>query len=117
MLKIAEAKARKKYKAAQRLAKMQKKTSSIAESSDLTEREKAKTIDKMLSKSKSGKKNKNKVQLVVAKGPNKGTAGRPKGVKGRYKMVDARMKKELRAAKRKKKKKKRANCLRNASES
>ncbi|KAI0244154.1 AdoMet-dependent rRNA methyltransferase spb1 [Massospora cicadina] len=101
--KIAEAKARKKYKAAQRLAKMQKKTSSIAESSDLTEREKAKTIDKMLSKSKSGKKNKNKVQLVVAKGPNKGTAGRPKGVKGRYKMVDARMKKELRAAKRKSK--------------
>lgn len=101
--KIAEAKARKKFKTAQRIAKMQKKTASIAESSDMTEREKAKTIDKMVNKSKGGKKDKNKVTLVVAKGSNKGNAGRPKGVKGRYKMVDPRMKKELRATKRKNK--------------
>jgi len=42
---------------------------------------------------------KKEVKLVVAKGVHKGLKGRPKGVKGRYVMVDSRMKKELRAKK------------------
>ncbi|CAG8446002.1 12424_t:CDS:10 [Ambispora leptoticha] len=92
--KIAEAKAKKKMRALNRLAKLQKKTDAIAEKSDMTEREKSQTITKILSKAQKQKK---EVKVVVAKGAIKGTKGRPKGVKGRYKMVDARMKKEVRA--------------------
>ncbi|PWN49592.1 FtsJ-domain-containing protein [Violaceomyces palustris] len=97
--KIAEAKARKKYKAAQRLEKAMKKADIVNENEDITEKEKSKTINSILSKS--GKPIKKKeIQLVVAKGVNRGLKGRPKGTKGRYKMVDARMKKEMRAQRR-----------------
>lgn len=97
--KVAEAKARKKHRAAMRLEKAQKKAEAINENTDLSEREKAENISKILARS--GKKTEKKApQLVVARGPNRGIKGRPKGTKGRYKMVDARMKKELRAQKR-----------------
>ncbi|KAI8872273.1 FtsJ-domain-containing protein [Ramicandelaber brevisporus] len=100
--KIAEAKQRKKFKAAQRLVKLQKKTSAIAENEDLTEREKAQSISQLIAKQSSKKKptEKEKVKVVVARGSNRGNKGRPQGVKGRYKMVDSRMKKEVRAEKR-----------------
>ncbi|KAF9161031.1 AdoMet-dependent rRNA methyltransferase spb1 [Actinomortierella ambigua] len=97
--KIAEAKARKKFKAAQRLVKLQKKADAINETEDISEKEKSTSIAKLLAKA-SKKKPKKEIKLVVAKGSNKGNKGRPKGVKGRYKMVDSRMKKELRATKR-----------------
>ncbi|KAL4398927.1 AdoMet-dependent rRNA methyltransferase Spb1 [Malassezia pachydermatis] len=97
--KIAEAKARKKHRAAMRLEKAQKKAEAINENSDMSEREKAENISKILAKS--GRKTEKKApQLVVARGVNRGIKGRPKGTKGRYKMVDPRMKKELRAQKR-----------------
>jgi AdoMet-dependent rRNA methyltransferase SPB1 len=97
--KIAEAKARKKLKAAQRLAKLTKKASQIADSEDMTEKEKASSIERLMSK-KAKPTKKSKVKLVVAKGGNRGVKGRPSGVKGRYKMVDPRMRKEIRAEKR-----------------
>ncbi|KXN72143.1 FtsJ-domain-containing protein [Conidiobolus coronatus NRRL 28638] len=97
--KIAEAKARKKLKAAQRLAKLTKKASQIADSEDMTEKEKASSIEKLMSK-KAKPTKKSKVKLVVARGGNRGVKGRPNGVKGRYKMVDPRMRKEIRAEKR-----------------
>ncbi|CAG8474354.1 3554_t:CDS:10 [Paraglomus occultum] len=96
--KIAEAKARKKMRAVKKLAKLQKKTEAVAEGKDMTEREKAEVIAKMVNKA--AKTKKRQVKVVVARGPNRGNKGRPKGVKGRYKMVDARMKKEVRALKR-----------------
>jgi len=95
--KVAEAKARKKLKAAQRLEKAMKKAEGVNETTDMTEREKAKQIEKLMQKGLSGgKKTKKEVKLVVAKGVHKGIKGRPKGVKGRYTMVDSRMKKEVR---------------------
>lgn len=97
--KIAEAKARKKYKSARRLENAQKRAEEINENADLSEREKAESINQLLARS-TRKTNKPQVQLVVARGANRGIKGRPKGTKGRYRMVDPRMKKELRAQKR-----------------
>lgn len=97
--KVAEAKARKKMKAVRKLNKLQKKADIVNEASDMSEREKAQTITKIMAKSKKGEK-KRSVKVVVAHGRNRGVSGRPKGVKGRYKMVDPRMKKEKRALKR-----------------
>ncbi|KAK9766680.1 AdoMet-dependent rRNA methyltransferase spb1 [Basidiobolus ranarum] len=105
--KIAEAKARKKFKAVKKLAKIQQKASTIAENEDLTEREKAESINKLLSKSMK-KKPKKDIKVVVARGGNRAIKGRPKGVSGRYKMVDPRMRKEVRALKRVAKKEKKS---------
>jgi AdoMet-dependent rRNA methyltransferase SPB1 len=94
--KVAEAKARKKLKAHQRLAKATKMAEGVNETSDMTEREKARQIEKLMRRGmSSGGKAKKQVKVVVAKGAHKGLKGRPKGVKGRYVMVDARMKKEV----------------------
>ncbi|KAJ3547576.1 hypothetical protein NMY22_g1589 [Coprinellus aureogranulatus] len=102
--KVAEAKARKKMKAQQKLEKAMKKAEGVISTADMTEREKAEAVDKLMKKGASAaKKAKKEVKLVVARGANKGIKGRPKGVKGRYHMVDPRMKKELRAKKRKEK--------------
>ncbi|EGN97498.1 hypothetical protein SERLA73DRAFT_110750 [Serpula lacrymans var. lacrymans S7.3] len=99
--KVAEAKARKKFKAAQRVEKAMKKAEGVNATSDMTEREKAQQIEKLMKKGMSKKKEKKEIKVVVAKGAHKGLKGRPKGVKGRYTMVDSRMKKEVRAKKRK----------------
>ncbi|KAI1214603.1 AdoMet-dependent rRNA methyltransferase spb-1 [Annulohypoxylon truncatum] len=97
--KVREAKARKKFKAAQRLEKLKKKSDLLANEEGLTEKEKADSISRLLAKA-AKKKPKQPAKLVVARGLNRGIKGRPKGVKGRYKIVDPRMKKELRAQKR-----------------
>ncbi|KAB2573830.1 AdoMet-dependent rRNA methyltransferase spb1 [Lasiodiplodia theobromae] len=97
--KVAEAKARKKFKAAQRLEKMKKKSALLVEDEGMTEKEKATSIAKLMSKA-AKKKPRKKVAVVVASGSNRGLKGRPKGTKGKYKMVDARLKKDVRAQKR-----------------
>ncbi|KAI9821012.1 MAG: AdoMet-dependent rRNA methyltransferase spb1 [Phylliscum demangeonii] len=97
--KVREAKDRKKYKAAQRLEKLRKKSALLADDEDMTEKDKAQTIGKLMSKA-AKKKPKPQVKVVVARGGNRGIMGRPRGVKGRYKIVDARLKKDVRAQKR-----------------
>jgi hypothetical protein len=94
--KIAEAKGRKKFKAAQRLEKARKKADTLNETVDISEKEKANSISKVLARAGAKPKRK-EISTVVAKGVNRGLKGRPKGVKGRYRLVDARGKKELRA--------------------
>ncbi|KAI9470975.1 MAG: Spb1 C-terminal domain-containing protein [Benjaminiella poitrasii] len=101
--KVAEAKARKKFKLAQRISKAQKKATDIVDNPDMTEKEKAKSIGKLIARANKSKPKK-EVKVVVAKGANRGIKGRPKGVKGRYKMVDGVMKNERRAEKRREKK-------------
>ncbi|KAL8943806.1 MAG: hypothetical protein Q9211_000849 [Gyalolechia sp. 1 TL-2023] len=97
--KVREAKERKKFKAAQRLEKLRKKSSLVADEGGLSEKDKAQSIAKLMSRAVK-KKPKQQVKLVVAKGGNRGISGRPRGVKGKYKIVDARLKKDRRAEKR-----------------
>lgn len=100
--KVREAKARKQFHAAQKLEKLKKKSALLAESEDVSEKDKAGQISKIMARAGKGKKKK-PVQVVVARGLNRGK-GRPGGVKGKYKMVDARLKKDVRAERRLKKK-------------
>ncbi|KAL6360176.1 hypothetical protein LRP88_05879 [Fusarium phalaenopsidis] len=97
--KVREAKARKKFKTAQRLEKLKKKSDILNNDENMTEKEKADSISRLMAKA-ARKKPKQAAKLVVARGLNRGIKGRPKGVKGRYRIVDPRMKKELRAQKR-----------------
>ncbi|KAK9458537.1 Spb1 C-terminal domain-containing protein [Lipomyces oligophaga] len=99
--KVLEAQARKKMKAGRKLERLRKKSDIIIEDPNKTEKEKAESIQKLMRKA-TKKTERSKVSVVVARGANRGLSGRPKGVKGRYKMVDPRMKKELRAIKRRK---------------
>jgi len=69
------------------------------EDEGLSEKDKARSIEKMMARA-AKKKPQQKVTLVVARGGNRGISGRPKGTKGKYKMVDARLKKDLRGLKR-----------------
>jgi AdoMet-dependent rRNA methyltransferase SPB1 len=101
--KVMEAKARKKFRAVRRLEKLRKKSALLIEDDGMTEGEKGRAVSKMLAKAAKAKP-KRQVKVVVAVGNNRGISGRPKGTKGRYKMVDARMKKDMRAEKRLKKK-------------
>ena len=98
--KVREAKARKTLRAARRLEKLKKKSEGLAEGGDMSEKDKARDISALMAKAKkSGGKKKPSVRVVKAGGANKG-AGRPRGVKGKYKMVDPRLKKDVRAEKR-----------------
>ncbi len=53
----------------------------------MTEKEKATTIAKLMSEAARSTKQHTPVKVVKAAGLNRGLQGRPKGVKGRYRMV------------------------------
>ena len=97
--KVREARDRKKFKAAQRLEKLRKKSALVADEAGISEKDKAQNIAKLMNKAVK-RKPKQQVKLVVARGGNRGISGRPRGVKGRYKIVDPRLKKDSRAQKR-----------------
>lgn len=102
--KVREAQGRKKMRAAARLEKLKKKSALLVEDEGMSEADKAKTLARMMARAaKKNKPKKQQVKLVVAKGGNRGISGRPKGVKGKYKIVDPRLKKDVRAEKRLKK--------------
>lgn len=99
--KVREAQGRKKLRAARRLEKLRKKSALLMDEEGVSERDKADSITKLMARAaKSKKKPKAKVKIVVARGGNRGISGRPKGVKGKYKIVDKRLKKDVKAEKR-----------------
>ena len=91
--KVVEAKARKKRRLAKKMDKAKKRAATVLENADLGSREKAKEIERLYKKASSTKKK--EVSYVVARKAfaNK-RAKRPSGIKGPYKQVDPRMKKD-----------------------
>lgn len=92
--KVLQAKARKKRRAMRKLERVKKKVEAITTNEDTTQKEK---INQIKSVYKSATRTKKKeVKLVVGR---KGLPAK-KPTKGKYKMVDSRMKKDLRAKQR-----------------
>ncbi|RKP31217.1 AdoMet-dependent rRNA methyltransferase SPB1 [Metschnikowia bicuspidata] len=98
--KILEAQGRKKMRALKRLEKLKKKSDLINENGSKSERDKAEEILLLMRRLTKKQKVKPKTTVVVARGSNRGLSGRPRGVKGKYKMVDGVMKNEQRALRR-----------------
>lgn len=102
--KVIEAKAKKKDKMLKKLDKVRKKAQGILDATDTSNKEKQDQIKGIYKRAGLLSKKKPQTTYVVAK---RGLAGkkykRPANVKGQYKVVDPRMKKDLRAMKNKEK--------------
>ncbi|XP_022257472.1 pre-rRNA processing protein FTSJ3-like [Limulus polyphemus] len=96
--KVAEAKARKKKRALKRMEKARKKAENITDSTDMTDKEKVQHIKSIYKKAVQGKKEKEITYVVAKKGMGK-RVHRPAGVKGQFRVVDPRMKKDNRRKK------------------
>ncbi|MEQ2178791.1 pre-rRNA processing protein ftsj3, partial [Goodea atripinnis] len=95
--RVAEAKARKKRR---KMEQAKKKAEAVVNTADISEREKVAQLKSIYKKA--GLKNeKREVTYVVAKKGVGKNVRRPRGVKGLFKVVDGRMKKDMRGVQRK----------------
>lgn len=84
--KVAEAKFRKQLRTQRRIEKALRKSEGLNDQEELSEKSKLEAASKIMQKAKGKKREKEKVSVVVAKGAHKAVKGRPRGVKGRYKV-------------------------------
>ncbi|XP_050183582.1 pre-rRNA 2'-O-ribose RNA methyltransferase FTSJ3 [Myiozetetes cayanensis] len=104
--KVAEAKARKKRRMLKKMEQMKKKAEAVVDTVDISEREKVAQLRRIYKKAGLAKEKRQVTYLVAKKGVGP-RVRRPRGVKGQFKVVDSRLKKDVRAQKRKEQKKKR----------
>ncbi|XP_075299532.1 pre-rRNA 2'-O-ribose RNA methyltransferase FTSJ3 [Opisthocomus hoazin] len=104
--KVAEAKARKKRRMLKKMEQMKKKAEAVVNTVDISEREKVAQLRRIYKKAGLAKEKRQVTYLVAKKGVGP-RVRRPPGVKGQFKVVDSRLKKDVRAQKRKEQKKKR----------
>ncbi|XP_029431064.1 pre-rRNA 2'-O-ribose RNA methyltransferase FTSJ3 [Rhinatrema bivittatum] len=103
--KVAEAKARKKRRMLKKQEQAKKKAEAVVNTVDISEREKAAQLRSIYKKAGLRKEKREVTYLVAKKGVGR-KVRRPAGVKGHFKVVDGRMKKDMRAQKRKNQSKK-----------
>lgn len=101
--KVAEAKARKKRRMLKKMEQAKKKAEAVVNTVDISEREKMAQLKNIYKKAGIGKEKREVTYLVSKKGAGR-KVRRPAGVKGQFKVVDGRMKKDLRGMKRKEQK-------------
>ncbi|XP_054252495.1 pre-rRNA 2'-O-ribose RNA methyltransferase FTSJ3 [Indicator indicator] len=98
--KVAEAKARKKRRMLKKMEQMKKKAESVVNTVDISEREKVAQLRRIYKKAGLAKEKRQVTYLVAKKGVGP-RVRRPPGVKGQFKVVDSRLKKDVRAQQRK----------------
>ncbi|CAJ0953949.1 unnamed protein product [Ranitomeya imitator] len=98
--KVAEAKARKRRRELKKMEQAKKKAEAVVNTVDISEKEKAAQLRSIYKKAGLGKEKRQVTYVVAKKGTGK-RVRRPAGVKGQFKVVDGRMKKDMRKQKRK----------------
>ncbi|XP_077082058.1 pre-rRNA 2'-O-ribose RNA methyltransferase FTSJ3 [Siphateles boraxobius] len=98
--RVAEAKARKKRRTMKKLEQAKKKAEAVVNTVDISEREKMAQLKSIYKKAGVGKEKQDVTYIVAKKGVGR-KVRRPAGLKGVFRVVDGRMKKDTRAAQRK----------------
>ncbi|XP_048832927.1 pre-rRNA 2'-O-ribose RNA methyltransferase FTSJ3 [Brienomyrus brachyistius] len=98
--RVAEAKARKKRRMLKKMEQVKKKAEVVVNTVDISEREKMAQLKSIYKKVGIGKEKREVTYVVAKKGAGR-KVRRPAGVKGFFRVVDGRMKKDMRGEKRK----------------
>ncbi|XP_061883817.1 pre-rRNA 2'-O-ribose RNA methyltransferase FTSJ3 [Entelurus aequoreus] len=101
--RVAEAKARKKKRMLKKMEQAKKKAEAVVNTVDTSEREKMAQLKSIYKKAGVGKEKRDVTYVVTKKGAGR-KVRRPPGVKGVFKVVDGRMKKDMRGTQRKEQK-------------
>ncbi|XP_019114434.2 pre-rRNA 2'-O-ribose RNA methyltransferase FTSJ3 [Larimichthys crocea] len=98
--RVAEAKARKKRRMLKKMEQAKKKAEAVVNTVDISEKEKMAQLKSIYKKAGIGKEKREVTYVVTKKGAGR-KVRRPAGVKGAFKVVDSRMKKDMRGMQRK----------------